>query len=357
VKAEADRTSPSGEHRGVLPATISYTKKETTMPSHATITVAGYLLRRLTDAGVRSVFGTRGGDSVLFRAITDHQELTWVETATEQAAGDAAGAYARLRGLGATLNVTRPPRAMATPAPVVHIMAASARTSHLTKQADLRPDTATAEIDRMLAIALRSGDPVSLVLSADVAVAPVPVPAGPLPGDGQNGEPLEEPLSWGSLWAAVQGFLAPDDVLVTDPGALDGAATLALPDGARLITTSYPAPAGWAGPAALGASLAAPDRRVVVLSGDRGPAWTAGLGALLAQGLAPVMIWAGEDGTLVPAPAEAIAAAAVTAEVTSLPELTAALRAAYFQAAAGRLVLIEAVLGRAGIPVRRHHAA
>jgi hypothetical protein len=96
---------------------------------------------------------------------------------------------------------------------------------------------------------------------------------------------------------------------------------------------------------------------VAVLSGDRGPDWAAGLGALLAQGLAPVMIWAGEDGTLAPAPAAAVAAAAVTTEVVSLSALTAALQAADRQAAAGRLVLIEAVLGRPGVPVRRRRAA
>jgi hypothetical protein len=37
-------------------------------------------------------------------------------TTTGQAAGDAAAAYARLRGLGATLTATRPPRTAAAPA-------------------------------------------------------------------------------------------------------------------------------------------------------------------------------------------------------------------------------------------------
>jgi TPP-dependent 2-oxoacid decarboxylase len=104
------------------------------MPSHAT-TVAGYLLRRLTDAGVRSVFGTHGdGYPVLSQAIAAHPELTWIQTATEQAAGDAAGAYARLRGLGATLTATRPPGTMTAPAPVVHIVTAPPTASQLTGQ-------------------------------------------------------------------------------------------------------------------------------------------------------------------------------------------------------------------------------
>jgi TPP-dependent 2-oxoacid decarboxylase len=353
VNAEADRTSPIRRTQGRSDGQLA-SKEGIIMPSHATITVADYLARRLAEAGVRSVFGPRGDrDPAAFQAITAHPGLTWIQTATEQAAGDAAGAYARLRGLGATLSATRPSRTVATPAPVVHIVAASPGTSKLTGQTDLRPQDAAAEIDRVLTTALRSGDAVCLGLSAEVAVALVPAPPDPLPVGNAN----DESLNWASLWAAIQGFLAPDDVLVTDPGALDGAATLALPDGARLITTSSPAPGGWAGPAALGASLAAPDRRVVVVSGDRGPAWAAGLGVLLTQGVAPVMIWAGEDGTLVPAPAAAIGAAAVTTEVSSRPELTAALRAAYFQAAAGRLVLIEAILGRPAIPAGGRQAA
>jgi TPP-dependent 2-oxoacid decarboxylase len=324
------------------------------MTSHATTTVAGYLACRLVGAGVRSVFGTRGAcDPVLSHAIISQPGLTWIESTTEQAAGNAAGAYARLRGLGATLTAVRPPRTMATSAPVMHIVAAPPRASHLAGQFDLRPEAAVAEIDRVLAAALRSGGPVCLGIPADVAVEPVPAPTGPLSGGSLDGEPL----SWASLWAAVQGFLAPGDVLVTDQGALDGTAGLTLPSGVRLVTASYPAQAGWVGPAVLGASLAAPDRRVVSVSSDRGPVWAAGLGTLLAQGLAPVMIWAGEDGTVVPAPAVAVGEAAVITEVTSLPALTATLRRADRQAAAGRPVLIEAVLGRHRIPLRGRRRA
>jgi TPP-dependent 2-oxoacid decarboxylase len=65
------------------------------LPSHATTTVAGYLARRLTD-GVRSVFGTGGDDPVLSQAITTHPEPTWIETTTEQAAGEAVTIYREL---------------------------------------------------------------------------------------------------------------------------------------------------------------------------------------------------------------------------------------------------------------------
>src|SRR5260370_36596662 len=48
---------------------------------------------------------------------------------------------------------------------------------------------------------------------------------------------------------------------------------------------------GWTLPAALGASLGAPDRRVVLVIGDGAMQQTASeLGTLLAQGVAPVVI-------------------------------------------------------------------
>jgi len=77
------------------------------------------------------------------------------------------------------------------------------------------------------------------------------------------------PLDQRKLWARVQDLLRPGDLLIADQGtAFYGAAGLTLPDGATLIGQPLPAPVGWTVPAALGASLAAPDRRIVVIIGD-----------------------------------------------------------------------------------------
>jgi hypothetical protein len=317
------------------------------MSSYNTTTIADYLLRRLSDAGVRSVFGAHGDDGPLFRAVTGRPDMAWIDTPTERAAGEAADAYARLRGLGVTVTAVPPPAIMASPAPVVHVVARPVLASQRpgvaipwpgpagAARTDLRPATAAGQIDRVLADVLCDGGPVELTVPANVAMRPVSVPAGRLPADGTDCGPL----TWTSLWAAVQDFLVAGDVLVTDKRALDRASGLALPAGARLIIAPYAGPVGWVGPAALGASLAAPDSRVVVLSSHRGPA---GLRALRAQGLAPVVIWASEDG---PQKAVPPAAGAVTASAASPPELIAALRAADWQTAAGRLAQVQATVG------------
>ena len=89
------------------------------------------------------------------------------------------------------------------------------------------------------------------------------------------------------------------DLVVADMDtAFYGAADLTLPEGARLIGRPMWAPTGWALPAALGASLAEPSRRVVPITRDGAMRQTAAaeLGTLLAQGLAPVIIAINNDG-------------------------------------------------------------
>ena len=395
-----------------------------------TTTVAGYLLRRLTQAGVRSVFGVPGDDNLtLLDAIADHQEMTWIGTATEQGAGYAADGYARLRGLGAIVTASGAGELSALNAvagsdaesvPVVHVVGTPALAArrgdrsgddHLrfarmaavvtAAQADLRPETAAAEIDRVLSVALRTRRPVYLAIPADVTPAPVPVPGPPLPAPwpvsdtdaavlsafaGQarrlrvgaaSTAPLAipasvpvEPLSQASLWAGVQDFLLPGDVVVAGRGtAFYGAAGLSLPAGARLISQPLWASAGWALPATLGASLAAPDRRVVLITGDGALQQTAGeLGVLLAQGLAPVIVVLNNAGYAIERTAHRPAAAyhgipawdwttlpsvlaagspSVAMRVMSSRQLAAAFRAA---GDAGRPVLIDAVLGADDAP-------
>ena len=93
-------------------------------------------------------------------------------------------------------------------------------------------------------------------------------------------------------------FCGPGDLIFADQGtAFYGAAELALPPGARLLGQPLWASIGWTLPAALGASLAAPDRRVVVLIGDGALQQTASeLGTLLVAGASPVVIVLNNDG-------------------------------------------------------------
>jgi indolepyruvate decarboxylase len=192
------------------------TASDGTVAAPPTTTVAGYLLSRLAEAGVISVFGVPGDYNLgLLDAITGRPDLAWVGMATEQGAGYAADSYARLRGLGALVTtfgvgelsaINAIAGAYAESAPVVHIVgtpAVAARQDGATlhhnlpgagfdhfarmaaevtaAQADLRADVAPGdEIDRVLRVALSTSRPVYLTIPADVAGAPVPAPADPL---------------------------------------------------------------------------------------------------------------------------------------------------------------------------------
>jgi indolepyruvate decarboxylase len=180
-------------------------------------------------------------------------------------------------------------------------------------------------------------------------------------------------LTQRSLWAGMQAFLRPGDLLIADQGtAFYGAAGLTLPDGAQLVGQTLWASIGWTLPAALGASLAVPDRRVVLIAGDGAMQQTAPeLGTLLGQGLAPVIIVLSNRGytieraigcpgagyheipswdwTALPA-AIGAATPAVALRASTPDELAWALTAAGDHAGVGRPVLIEVVLGADDIP-------
>jgi indolepyruvate decarboxylase len=401
-----------------------------------TTTVAGYLLSRLAEAGVISVFGVPGDYNLgLLDAITGRPDMAWVGMATEQGAGYAADSYARLRGLGALVTtfgagelsaINAIAGACAESAPVVHIVgtpAVAARQGGMTlhhnlpgadfghfarmaaevtaAQADLRADVAPGdEIDRVLRVALSTSRPVYLTIPADVPGAPAPAPSDPLwvtgPAD-QAGlaartdlAGLAEtrracaaaapgtPLTQEHLWAGLQDFLLPGDLVVADQGtAFYGAAGLTLPPGATLIGQPLWASVGWSLPAAFGASLAAPDRRAVLVIGDGAFQRTAPeLGTMLDQGLAPVVIVLSSGGyaiervmhnpsaayhripawdwTTVPA-ALAGSSSPVAVRAATARELGAALRTASDNA--GRPVLIEAVLSETDAPVPRQDQA
>ena len=193
------------------------------IPAPEITTVAGYLLTRLAEAGLASVFGVPGDYNLpVLDAIAGRPDLAWIGMATEQGAGYAADSYARLRGIGALVTtfgvgelsaLNAIAGAYAESVPVVHIVgtpALVARDAGVTlhhnlpgrdyghfarmaaevtaAQADLRPDTAPEEIDRVLAAALRTSRPVYLTIPADVADIPVLAPRR-LPQGAEEADP------------------------------------------------------------------------------------------------------------------------------------------------------------------------
>ena len=111
-----------------------------------------------------------------------------------------------------------------------------------------------------------------------------------------------DPIDAGNpLYARLQAFLKPGDILVGDPSSPAlAAASVQKPKGCNFESQALAASIGWGTPGALGCAVAAPDRRVVMIGGDGAHQLTAQeVGQFYKFGLKPVFIVVNNDGYLV----------------------------------------------------------
>jgi indolepyruvate decarboxylase len=86
---------------------------------------------------------------------------------------------------------------------------------------------------------------------------------GPIVGSG------EDPITADALYPRWADFFRPDDVIITDTGTSSlGLAFARLPKGAEFHNQTLWASIGWATPAAFGAAVGAPHRRVILITGE-----------------------------------------------------------------------------------------
>ncbi|GGF12506.1 alpha-keto acid decarboxylase family protein [Subtercola lobariae] len=174
-----------------------------------------------------------------------------------------------------------------------------------------------------------------------------------------------EPLVHESFWRGVQSFIAPNTIVVAEAGtAFFGAIDLTLPDNCDLLGQPIWSSIGFTLPATLGACIAEPSKRTVLLIGDGSAQLTVQeLASILHRGLTPVIFVLNNGGytieraiqspsavyqdvtpwnfTALPA-AFGAADRAVTRSVRTESELTDALALA--TRTTDKLVLIEVIL-------------
>jgi len=188
--------------------------------------IGDFLLRRLKEAGIRHIFGVPGDYNLEFmQQLEDCGEPAWIGNCNELNASYATDAYARINGLGAmvvthgvgTLSaINGIAGAYSEHVPVILISGSLPLRSvqrgdlmHHTladrgkgdlcrifyevtaAQAQLTPENAVAEIDRMILTAWRRKLPVYLELPSDISYLQIEVPEGPLklemiPSDQEN---------------------------------------------------------------------------------------------------------------------------------------------------------------------------
>lgn len=115
---------------------------------------------------------------------------------------------------------------------------------------------------------------------------------------GESARDEKGPLTQENFWHTVQQALQPGDILVADQGtAAFGAASLSLPTGAALLVQPLWGSIGYALPATFGAQLAAPGRRVILITGDGAAQLTIQeIGSMLREALSPVILLLNNDG-------------------------------------------------------------
>lgn len=110
-----------------------------------------------------------------------------------------------------------------------------------------------------------------------------------------------DPITADALYPRWANFLRPDDILVAETGTASmGLGFARMPAGASFHNQTLWGSIGWATPAAFGAALAAPDRRVVLVTGDGAHQFTAQeISQFARRGLHPIIFVLNNSGYLI----------------------------------------------------------
>ena len=184
-------------------------------------TIADYLFDRVAEAGATEIFGVPGDFNLTFLDnILASDKLRWVGNTNELNAGYAADGYARERGFAAMVTtfgvgelsaINATAGSFAEYAPVLHIVGAPSTAlqdskgrihhtlgdgvfNHFIKmvepvtvaRAQITPDNAASEIDRVIRLVLKKHRPGYLMLSPDVAKMPIYPPTTKLVDSEEN---------------------------------------------------------------------------------------------------------------------------------------------------------------------------
>jgi len=122
-----------------------------------------------------------------------------------------------------------------------------------------------------------------------------PSSLGPVTGGGSD------PITADALYARWANFIKPNDIVFTETGTSGfGMAFALLPKGAKFYNQTLWGAIGYATPAAFGAAVAAPDRRVVLITGEGSHQLTAQeISQFGRRGLKPIVFVLNNSGYLI----------------------------------------------------------
>jgi len=111
----------------------------------------------------------------------------------------------------------------------------------------------------------------------------------------------ENPITADYLYASYAKFFKPNDIIIVDSGtSFYGLLPIFLPKGARFHSQTLWGAIGWATPASFGVSLTAPDRRVILITGEGSHQMTAQeISQFCRYGLKPIIFVLNNHGYLI----------------------------------------------------------
>ncbi len=222
----------------------------------------------LADVFVDRVGATERLRKLVTGANLPHATLAWGKTLVDESAANFLGVYSGAASEPAVRDAVEEAERLVT----VGVQFTDTTTAGFSHRVDPRRTidigadrTVIGGVDAYAPLSL----PTALEILAEIAAEFAPVepselaePAGPQP-------PADGPLTQAALWPLVAEALGDNNIVVADQGtAFFGLATQRMPAGITFLGQPLWGSIGYTLPAALGAGLACPDRRPVLVIGD-----------------------------------------------------------------------------------------
>ncbi len=261
--------------------------------------IAGHQLTVLADFLVHRLHAVEALEALLAADVVPHATLMWGKSLVDETSPNFLGIYAGAASAEPVRRAIEEAPVLVTAGVVFTDMVSgffshridAARTIDVGAQQSTVADEVFAPLEMLAALRALTD-----ILTRRAVTSP-PVASAPCAG---RPEPpaADAPLTQQVLWDRFCAALTPGNVVLADQGtAFYGMADHRLPRGVTFIGQPLWGSIGYTLPAALGAGLAHPDRRPVLLIGDGAAQLTVQeLGVLSREGLSPVVVVVNNDG-------------------------------------------------------------
>ncbi len=265
----------------------------------ATELIAGHRLTVLADLLVHRLHAVKELEALLAADVVPHATLMWGKSLLDESSPNFLGIYAGSASAEPVRTAIEQAPVLVTAGVVFTDMVSGFFSQHIDPARNIDigqyQSTVAGEVFAPLEMQAALDALVTILVRRGISSSPVASPpAEPLPPPPPRDQPLTQRMLWDRLCVA----LTPGNVVLADQGtSFYGMADHRLPHGVTFIGQPLWGSIGYTLPAAVGAAVAHPDRRAVLLIGDGAAQLTVQeLGTFSREGLSPVIVVVNNDG-------------------------------------------------------------